>query len=184
MSHREAATERQVGWVYIMMPAVPLVLLSLLSKNLYVRRHTQQGLLLGLILWAGLFISNTSNLGCFVPLSLVLFVWVGGGIWGRGQVKRGECWLMRMRGEKDLLPRSWAIQTEQEPELSGPVMSMAATDDSNDPAAAFIRGQTLLNHGQREKATKKFLFAFREGQSVLRSKAISELEKLGEVEIF
>ncbi|MGB3716911.1 MAG: hypothetical protein WA996_21025 [Candidatus Promineifilaceae bacterium] len=184
MSDREEATERQIGWVYIMMPMVPLVLLGLLNKNHFFRRHTQQGLLLGLVFWAGLFISGISEFGCLGMLASVLVVWIGGGIWGRRQVKRGDCWLMRMRGEEGLLPRSWAIPLEQRPEASGPVVSIAAPDDSDNPATAFIRGQTLLNQGQPEKAVKQFLFAFRKGQSDLRAKAANELEKLDEVEIF
>lgn len=184
MSDRIEATERQIGWVYIMMPMVPFVLLSLLNRNQYVRRHTQQGLLLGLMFWAGLFISGASELGCLGILAFVLVVWIGGGIWGRRQVKHGDCWLMRMRGEEGLLPRPWAIPPEQRPDVLAPVVDIAAPDDSDNPAAAFIRGQTLLNQGQRERAAKKFLFTFRKGRSDLRSKATSELEKLGEVEIF
>jgi hypothetical protein len=183
MSDREEATERQIGG-YIMMPMVPLVLLGLLSKNLFVRRHTQQGLLLGLMFWGGLFISMAFEFICLGMLALVLVVWIGGGIWGRRQVQRGDCWLMRMRGEEDLLPRPWANPPEQRPEITGPVMSKAAPHDSDNPATAFVRGQTLLNQGQREKATKMFLFAFRGGRSDLRSRATSELEKLGEIENF
>lgn len=185
MTDREARIESGASWVYMILPLVPLVLLNLLSKNHFVRRHTQQGLALGLIFWwAVLFISGLSDQLCLGALVSFFVVWIGGVIWGRRQVRRGDCWLMRQLGEGKRLPRPWASSLEQRPERAAPVTSAKTLGRYESPTTAISRGQMLLNQGRRDEAIEQFLFAFRSGQPEIRRRAIFRLKKIGEMEEF
>ena len=184
MTNHAARIERGAGWVYILAPMVPLVLMNLFSKYHYVRRHTQQALALGLIFWAGLFFSGPMRQFCLGALVSVFVVWMGGTIWGRRQVKRGDCWLMRQLGEGYDLPRPWAQSVEQPLDRAPQGMSDEKHGRSGSPPTAISRGQLLLNQGRRDEAIEQFLSAFRSEKPEHRRKAIFELERIEEVEEF
>jgi hypothetical protein len=57
-------------------------------------------------------------------------------------------------------------------------------ETSADPNVAFEEGLRLLGTDKRTRAIDCFLAAFRAGPPNLRSRAVAELEKLGEVETF
>ncbi len=87
---------------------------GLRSPYLYVRRHTQQALLLVTLRVATtVFILGLSQGDAAFAWFIVNgFLWLWGSIWGGRQVKRGDCWLMWRRGESDKLPRPWAEGAE------------------------------------------------------------------------
>lgn len=134
----------------------------------FVWRHVQQGVLL-VLLWAVLvfaFMSLLRSVGN--AFGLVFFVgvtvWLTGSILGLDQAGRGDCWLMRRRGEDDMLPRPWALRPK--------------------PESPLEEGLRLLEAGERAKAVPRLAEAFREGTPGIRRRALEELEKLGEVETF
>jgi len=177
VNERAAKYERGTGWVYIAMPFVPFVLLNLITKNTFVRRHSQQGLALGLIFWTCLFAGGYMGSICLSWLAAVLFVWIGGIVWGRRQVKRGDCWLMRQFGEESALPRPWALSEEEPQEEPIPVQR-------DDIRLALSRGQRLVTLGRYEEAVNQFMVAYRRGSPNVRRVAINRLAVLGEVEEF
>ncbi len=159
---------------------VHLVLLfGLLSSNLFIRRHAQQGLLLILLrvasaVWFVAMARGETSAWFLVNGS----TWLFGTIWGIRQVNRGECWLMRARGENADLPRAWA----NAPTPTN--LSASGTNSSGDAAFDLNVGLRLLDMNNRVEARTRFLAAFRNGSRELRERAAMELEKLGEVETF
>jgi hypothetical protein len=100
------------------------------SPHLYARRHTQQAfILVGLRALSALFFMGLMQ-GSGVCLWIIVngFFWLVGTVWGLRQVKRGDCWLMRWKGEDVKLPRPWAVPT-----------SVAATPAASVPAAGVCR---------------------------------------------
>ena len=68
--------------------------------------------------------------------------------------------------------------------LPGPVPVAPTPTAPAEPHAAFAQGRSLILQGQQDKAVACFLAAFRDGPPNLRRRALAELEKLGEVEVF
>ena len=184
----------------VLFPAmVHMVLLfGLLSSSLYIRRHTQQAIvLIGLrivstVLFVGL-ISGTECAWILVNGSL----WLFGSLLGVWQVRNGDCWLMHLRGEKDLLPRFATVPVAPQsavpsvapsaPQVAETYVAPIATavpafSVPSDPSAALELGLALVAQSKREHAIECFMFVFRNGSPELRQRAVAEMEKLGEVE--
>jgi len=162
---------------------IPL-LFGLLSRSRFVQRHTQQAFIL-----IGLRASMAAislNLGRDPSDGLWLWffgngaLWLFGSLWGLNQATRGDCWLMRRRGEGEELPRPWAVPAG----VPTTPVAQLPFDVTADPNAAFEDGRRLLRGGKRVEATACFLLAFREGPPDLRHRALAELERLGVVETF
>jgi len=164
---------------------IPL-LFGLRSSSRFVQRHTQQAFIL-IALRAGMATISV-NLGPYpldgVGLWLYFFgnggLWLFGSLWGLRQATRGDCWLMRRRGEGGELPRPWAVPAAVP---TTPATGVPSTM-SADPNAAFQDGRRLLGMGKRAEATARFLAVFRDGPPDLRRRAVAELERLGVVETF
>jgi len=183
LSFRYTSTSNYVGAA--LWPAVihVVLLLGLNSPYLYVRRHTQQALLfVGLrALSTFLFIGLMEGSGaCFWTITNGA-LWMLGSVWGRRQLRRGDCWLMRVRGEAGELPRPWAARPA--PTQNPPPVRSTFTVPV-DPDLAFAQGRSRVGVGQRAEAVVCFLAAFHIGPPDLRRRAVAELEKLGEVETF
>jgi Tol biopolymer transport system component len=182
----------------ILLPALLQLILvvGLISPQLYVRRHAQQAItLIGFrIVSSVLFIGLMSGAGWLLWLLVNGFLWLFGGIWGLRQVSRGGCWLMRMRGETDLLPRFAAAPVTpvavpsvvpSAPQVAEPIATPVPAPGfsiPNDPSAALELGLALVAQSRREQAIACFMFVFRNGSPELRQRAVAEMEKLGEVE--
>lgn len=147
-----------------------ILLLGLRSPYQFVRRHAQQALLLAALVtglvWAFIGLELVS---ADVATLVILFAWLGGSFWGWQQVGRGDCWLMRVRGEGDQLPRLWATPEEEHP--VEPVFEQNHIEHSP--------GQ-----GGKDANVARLLTTFRNGSPEERQQAAAELEKLGEVEMF
>src|SRR3990172_434110 len=165
-----------------------ILLLGLLSPYRYAQRHMQQALMLvGLraLLTAFIFgLSRGEAWGFWVITNGALWLW--GTFAGLGQVRRGECWLMRVRRESAELPRPWAALLGASTAPAAPPAPSAASSliTPSDPLAAFLKGRSLVNSGQRAEAVACFLAVFRSGSPELRQQAVSALGQLGEVETF
>jgi len=191
---RSSVGERVWAAIVPLVFHIPLLLMSFTARSRFVRRHTQQAMLL--VALRASMAAISLNLGHYPYEGLCPFflgngaLWLFGNQWGLRQVKHGDCWLMRRKGEDGELPRPWAVPAE--------VPAITATDApmgtaptsvapspaaaSSDPNAAFEDGLRLLSVGRQSKATACFLAAFRTGSPDLRRQAAAELEKLGEVE--
>jgi hypothetical protein len=148
---------------------IPLIfhtplLLGLTSKSTFVFRHSQQAIFLMAIraAVASLAVTITSD-----PLNWIwLFVlgngalWLFGSIWGWDQIRRGECWFMKRKGQK--IGAVEAVQMDQEPE------HMPKSPNTQD---ALI---------ERDEA----LQIFRTGNTEGKKRAVEVLSRLGEVETF
>jgi len=152
-----------------------VLLLGLMSSSLYVRRHAQQAVLMvgARALSTGVILGTSGGGAVGLWLLVNGLQWGLGARWGLRQVGRGDCWLMRLRGEASELPRPWA-----RPEFRAP--SLATIE----PEQALMDGNALLRQGDPVEATQHFLAAFRSGSSEHRARALLELEKLGQVERF
>ncbi|MCP4536757.1 MAG: hypothetical protein GY832_06390 [Chloroflexi bacterium] len=103
-------------WSYVLAVLLPalahlVLLFGFNSPSLYARRHTQQAFILaGMRVLSALFFVGLSE-GSATCLWIIVsgFLWVWGTVWGLQQIKRGDCWLMRWKGEGAKLPRSWAL---------------------------------------------------------------------------
>jgi hypothetical protein len=150
-----------------------VLLIPLWSRNLYVRRHGQQAFslavagVLSTVLIVGL--SRGALVGLWVVVNGGL--WIFGTVWGLRQVKRGDCWLMRRRGEISGLPRPWAAPkvAEPTPTAPGPALAPGALPAGQDERAATVEALRL---------------AFRTGSPEERQRAIEALKALGEIEEF
>lgn len=164
---------------------IPL-LFGLRSSSRFVQRHTQQAFIL-IALRAGMATISV-NLGPYpldgVGLWLYFFgngaLWLLGSLWGLRQATRGDCWLMRRRGEGGELPRPWAVPAS----VPTTPLAQLSFEAPADPNAVFEEGLRLLRRDKRAEATACFLAAFRDGPPDLRRRAVAELERLGVVETF
>ena len=196
--YRPSVGERIWAAIVPLVFHIPLLLMGLGVDNRFVRRHMQQALLL-IALRAGMA-AIALNLGDYPEEGLWLFffgngaLWLFGSLWGLRQVKRGDCWLMRQRGEDDELPRPWAVVSATAAGAPATVPTGVAVsplpavhsplEPSADPNAAFEEGLRLLSEGERAEATARFLVTFRNGAPALRRRVLAELEEMGEVEVF
>lgn len=162
----------------VLLPALPhlILLLQLRSPYRYVRRHTQQALgLVGCSLLVMVFVALTrGGINCIWG-GLFLGIWTLPVIWGRPQVRRGDCWLMRVKGEGNELPRPWAER---------PAAAIPAIDGLRDPHLVMGRAQVLRSTDQQERAVSYLLHLFRHTTGDLRQQALDALDQMGEVETF
>jgi hypothetical protein len=184
-------------WEYVAAVLAPvlvhlLLFLGFLSPYPYARRHTQQAMGLALLraLCAAILMGLTRYSAVNAWLVVNGSLWLFGSIWGLRQVSRGDCWLMRVRGEGAALPRPWAVAVPkgeaapppaQVPTAAVSTVSTVSTVPTG-PQAAFDQGLALLSQDKREAAVACFMTAFRLGDADLRRRALAELETLGEVE--
>jgi hypothetical protein len=169
------------------------LLVGLTASSLYSRRHTQQALMLAalralaaLVLLAGL---GTGLVPWFVVNGTL---WLFGSVWGLNQVARGDCWLMRLRGEGAQLPRPWAARQQIAVTVGAPAEQLveampveaapAVASVAPEAQAAFDQGLAFLAANRRDDAVAALMMAFRQGDELLRQRALAELQKLGEVE--
>ncbi|TAK14681.1 MAG: hypothetical protein EPO32_00710 [Anaerolineae bacterium] len=165
------------AWAGLVPASLHLLLLPRATRDssLFVRRHTQQALMLVALRAATTVWLIGLTRGDGFPLWLLVngTLWMWGSTRGKLQVKRGECWLMRRRGEVHLLPT--ANGHVEFP--STPVDFVPA-----DVKAAWDQAGRYLQAKRPELAKKHYLIVFREGPPAWRARAIEALRKLGEVE--
>ncbi|RPJ27742.1 MAG: hypothetical protein EHM33_06885 [Chloroflexi bacterium] len=153
---------------------IPLIfhtplLFGLSSKSAFVFRHTQQAIFLMAIRagLASLSVSIASE--PFAGIWLFLLgngaLWLIGSLSGWDQVRRGECWLMRRKGQK--------VISAEAPKTDSPRMDQELEDilKSLDAKDVFT-------------AKNKALQSFRAGNPETKKRAVEVLSKLGEVETF
>jgi hypothetical protein len=146
---------------------IPL-LFGLTSKSRFVYRHTQQGILL-IALRAGLA-SLAVSVGRYPDDGLWLFLlgngmlWLFGSIWGRNQISRNDCWLIRRKRE--------AIDV--------------AFDKAGNlaPHTHLQKSRDFLQGSRTAEAKEHALAAFRRGNREIRTQAVWLLEVMEEVEKF
>ena len=171
-----------------------LFLSSLTSSHPFTRWHTVQWTLLTVVA------ASFGMVGWGFDNSLILTAiggWYLGNYVGLQQVNRGNCWLWRWWDNAAELPRPWALAPDAAPVAEAAMPSTASADKlpvpvpvaptptaPAEPHAAFAQGRSLILQGQQDKAVACFLAAFRDGPPNLRRRAVAELEKLGEVEVF
>lgn len=165
----DSSTERRV--LAALLPLIlhiPL-LAGLTSKNGFVYRHTQQGILL-MALRAGtasLAAINFDSVGILLYLAGNGGLWLLGSILGWNQVNHGECWLMRRKGE--------TLETiTAEPGSAGNLA----------PAVHLQKSREFMQRFRKEEAKSHALAAFRKGNQDVRLQALWVLEVLEEVEKF
>jgi hypothetical protein len=146
---------------------IPL-LFGLTSKSRFVYRHTQQGILL-IALRAGLA-SLAVSVGRYPDDGLWLFLlgngtlWLFGSIWGRNQISRNDCWLMRRKGER---------------------IDMVVDKAGNlAPDIHLQKSRDFLQGSRTAEAKEHALAAFRRGNRDIRTQAVWLLEVMEEVEKF
>ena len=171
-----------IGWSYgdsntdirVLAAIIPWVfhlslLAGLTSKNAFIFRHTQQGILL-LAIRAGIAIV-ASSIGASSDTGFWLFLfgngslWLFGSIWGSSQANRGVCWWMEKNREKISTPESTIALTHQMDQELEDLLKSLNTDD-------------------KVAAKSKALLTFRIGTPETRKRAVEVLSKLGEVEMF
>ncbi len=167
-------------------------------ETIFTKRHRQQAfMLLGLRLFSAMFFFGTMNYYGICGWFLVNGgIWLWGWRWGLGQVKKGDCWLIRFldgkKGKKDL-PRAWAFPSspsseakiEKEERKALPSLPPASVEDKEMEMSKVLRNAfDYLNRGQKDIAIRKFYQVFRDGSGNQRALALVELEKLEQVESF
>jgi hypothetical protein len=184
---RNLTQSGRLGWTLALLtPAlVHLVLLfGLLSPAIYVRRHAQQALALALLRIGSAALALLvlgAGFGAWFAMNGSL--WLFGGIWGWRQVARGDCWLMRVRGEGSQLPRPWAIaRPESAQEVTPEASSVVPAEPPSDAQAALDQGLAYLARGRKDDAVASFTRAFQQGDADVRRRALAELDRLGEVD--
>lgn len=156
---------------HVLAALIPLILhipllAGLTSKNGFVYRHTQQGLLL-MALRAGIASLAAIN---FDSVGILLYLAGNGGLWllgsllGWDQVRRGDCWLMRRKGETVEI-------------ITGEPGNLA-------PAVHLQKSREFMQRFKKEEAKSHALAAFRKGDRDVRLQALWVLEVLEEVEKF
>ena len=146
---------------------IPL-LFGLTSKSRFVYRHTQQGILL-IALRAGLA-SFAVSVGRYPDDGLWLFLlgngslWLFGSIWGRNQISRNDCWLMRRKRE------AIDVAVDQTGNLA--------------PHIHLEKSREFLQGSKKAEAKDHALAAFRRGNREIRTQAVWLLEVMEEVEKF
>ncbi|HET9907202.1 MAG TPA: hypothetical protein VFQ23_11190 [Anaerolineales bacterium] len=153
-----------IPWVF----HVPL-LAGLTSKNAFIFRHTQQGILL-LAIRAGIAmiassIGASSNTGFWIFLFGNGSLWLFGSMWGSSQVNRGECW--------------WMEQNRENVASSEPITTVKHQMDHE--LEDLLKS---LNTDDKVAAKSRALQTFRVGAPETRKRAVEVLSKLGEVEMF
>jgi hypothetical protein len=147
-----------------------LLLFGLSSKSTFVFRHTQQAIFL-MAIRAGLasliVVSITSE--SFAGIWLFLLgngaLWLFGSVWGWDQIRRGECWLMKRKGQK-------AVSVEAT-KMDSPRMDQELED-----MLKSLDAKGVLT------AKSKALQSFRTGNPETKKRAVEVLSSLGEVEKF
>ena len=144
---------------------IPL-LAGLTSKNGFVYRHTQQGILF-MAMRAGLAAIAASLLD---SAGILIFLFGNGGLWllgsilGWDQVNHGKCWLMERKGETVEM-------------LDGRVGNLT-------PQVHLEKSRELMQQFKKPEATAHALAAFRKGNRDIRLQALWVMEVLEEVEKF
>ena len=170
LSYNSSTTNERVLAALIPLLVHAPLLLGLTSKNIFVYRHTQQGILL-IALRAGLA-SLAVNVGRYPEDGFGLFLLGNGALWfigsiaGWDQISKAKCWFMERKGEKIILPES----TEQ----ANPVRAQEH----------LHRNWKAIDSRQNLQAVSNALSAFRQGDKKTRQEAIEILKGLGEVEKF
>jgi dipeptidyl aminopeptidase/acylaminoacyl peptidase len=163
---------------YVGAVALPAVLLLVLliplgSRLVYVRRHAQQAVALAAIRACSTILLVGMSRGSLIAVWVVVNggLWLFGGVWGLRQIRRGECWLMRRRGEVSDLPRPWAAKQVPLPAVasSGASEALGVASTEQDERAATVEALRL---------------AMRTGSPQERQWAIESLQALGEIEEF
>ncbi len=171
-----------------------LFLSGLTSSHPFTRWHTVQWTLLTMVAASfGVFGWNFNGLLILTAIG----GWYLGNFIGWQQVNRGDCWLWKLWNDAAELPRPWALAPDAASvaeaampsatpadKLPGPVPVAPMPTVPAEPHAAFAQGRSLVLQGQQGEAVASFLTAFRDGPPNLRRRALAELEKLGEVEVF
>jgi hypothetical protein len=163
----------------VLMAFTPLLfhlplLLGLTSKNVFVFRHTQQGIVL-IALRAGmaglaLTIGDDPTDGAQLFLLGNGSLWLFGSLWGWAEINRGVCWWMRQKGET-VLP------------LKGRDLTSTVIQESLSPQANLDHSKSL-RYDQKDLAKAHALIAFRLGDPAIKHQAVQVLDDLGEVESF
>jgi hypothetical protein len=173
LSYNSATTNEKVFAALIPLVLHAPLIFGLTSKNTFVYRHTQQGLLL-IALRAGMA-SLALNIGNYPSDGIGIFIFGNGALWligsliGWNQISNSKCWFMDRKGEKILLPEA-AIQTDH-PKVS-------ATDQSLNDMIKSLDAPGMTT------ARQKAMHAFRSGTLEARQRAVAVLSELGEVEKF
>jgi len=162
--------------VYAATVALPGVLLLALliplgSRLVYVRRHAQQAVFFAVLRVVSTVLIVGLSRGQLIALWVIVNggLWLFGGVWGLRQVRRGDCWLMRVRGEVSDLPRAWATR----PMVTAPVtLASQASSDA------------ITEEEGREATIERLRQMLRAGSAQERKWAIESLEALGEIEEF
>ncbi len=152
---------------------IPLIfhtplLLGLTSNNTFVFRHTQQAILLMAI--RGGVASLAISIGSDPWNGIWLFLlgngslWLFGSLWGRSQVVRGECWLMKQKGETLII-------------TLGEFADLP-------PQVHIERSREFIGKYKADEAKNHALAAFRSGGSEVKQQAVQILTNLHEVEKF
>jgi hypothetical protein len=170
-----------LGPVAFLLPLLYLYLLfsGLFSRRAFVQWHARQWLLWSLACGAlgvcGFFMAViSSGRGEASLVASLSGLVIGGGWWlgnlvGMWQAYRGDCLLWSLWAPSAPLPRPW-----KEAQATGP-----------DYEDILSRGQKLSIYSHRHaEAVECFMQVFRAGPPTLRRRAIIELDKLGEVEVF
>lgn len=146
---------------------VPLVT-GLTSKSAFVYRHTQQAILL-IALRVGVA-TLAISVGSYPMDRIWLFLlgngslWLLGSLWGLDQVSRGECWLMKQKGERRIM------KNERAEDLS--------------PQIHLEQSREFMERYNAAEAKKHALTAFRSRDREVRLQAVRLLSALHEVEEF
>jgi len=150
-----------------------VLLIPLWSPYLFVRRHAQQACSLAVVRILSTVLIVGVTRGALIGLWVVVNggLWIFGSVWGLRQIKRGDCWLMRRRGEISELPRPWATAKAPEPAPAAPGPAL--------PAEALPAGQD-----DRAATIEALRSAFRTGSPEERQRALEALKALGEIEEF
>jgi TolB protein len=163
---------------YVAAVGLPGVLLLVLliplgSRMVYVRRHAQQAVFFAALRVLSTVLIVGLSRGQLIALWVVVNggLWLFGGVWGLRQVRRGDCWLMRVRGEGSELPRPWAVK---------PALPPAGT------SAAISPGLSEAHTGEegQEATIERLRQMLRTGSPQERQWAIASLQALGEIEEF
>ena len=163
---------------YVSAVALPAVLLLVLliplaSRLVYVRRHAQQAVVLAVLRVLSTMLIVGLSRGELIVLWVIVNggLWIFGGVWGLRQIRRGECWLMRVRGEVSDLPRSWATK----PVVPAPTPAGGASTTLGGPSTGEEDQEATID-GLRQM--------LRTGSPQERQWAIESLQALGEIEEF
>jgi NADH:ubiquinone oxidoreductase subunit 3 (subunit A) len=142
------------------------LLLGLTSKSAFVYRHTQQGILL-IALRAGMAALFASLPDDFLPVLFLLgngSLWLFGTLIARNQVIRGECWLMKRKGE---------------------MLTISTSKITPQPANIHLeKSRAFIEQLKKNEAYEHALAAFRTGDRAIKQQAVQLLETLDEVEQF